>query len=380
MPPPRPSRFVPLALIGALAFGAAAPSQAVAPKKTPVVAGTGQKPFTAEEIARWKKTAGAVTIMRDKWGIPHVFGKTDADAVFGMLYAQAEDDFNRVELNYINAMGRLAEVEGEREIWRDMRMKLYIQPDDMRAKYAASPEWLKQLMIGFADGLNYYLYTHPEVKPKLLTRFEPWMALTFSEGSIGGDIESIELKDLEAFYGKRPQLARLDVNKGFDTEPRGSNGFAIAPKLSASGHALLMINPHTSFYFRPEIHMVSEQGLNAYGAVTWGQFFIYQGFNDKLGWMHTSGGGDVIDEYLETVSERDGKFFYKYGNEERPLRAVPIALPYKQPDGTMTSRVVTAYFTHHGPVVRSQDGKWVSVRMMDEPLKALTQSYIRTKA
>ena len=382
MPLPRPSRFVPLALIGALMLGAAAPSQAVAPKKTPVAAGTGQKPFTAEEIARWKKTAGAVTIMRDKWGIPHVFGKTDADAVFGMLYAQAEDDFNRVELNYINAMGRLAEVEGEGEIWRDLRMKLYIQPDDMRAKYAASPEWLRQLMIGFADGLNYYLYTHPEVKPKLLTRFEPWMALAFSEGSIGGDIESIELKDLEAFYNKRPQLARLDADagKGFDSEPRGSNGFAIAPRLSASGHALLMINPHTSFYFRPEIHMVSEQGLNAYGAVTWGQFFIYQGFNDKLGWMHTSGGGDVIDEYLETVSERDGKFFYKYGNEQRPLRAVPIALPYKQADGTMTSRVVTAYFTHHGPVVRSQDGKWVSVRMMDEPLKALTQSYTRTKA
>jgi len=371
-------------LIGAILLGAASPSQAVAPKKTPVVAGVAHKPFSAAEIARWKKTAAAVTIMRDKWGIPHVFGKRDADAVFGMLYAQAEDDFNRVELNYINALGRLAEVEGESQIWRDLRMKLYIQPDDMRAKYAASPAWLKQLMIGFADGLNYYLYTHPDVKPKLITRFEPWMALAFSEGSIGGDIESIELKDLEAFYGK-PQMAATPLAQqasgtGFDTEPRGSNGFAIAPRLSASGHALLMINPHTSFYFRPEIHMVSDEGLNAYGAVTWGQFFIYQGFNDKLGWMHTSGGGDVIDEYLETVVERGGKFFYKYGKQERAMRAVPIALPYKTPDGAMSSRVVTAYFTHHGPVVRSEGGKWVSVKMMDEPLKALTQSYIRTKA
>ncbi|MCC2955361.1 penicillin acylase family protein [Massilia sp. IC2-477] len=336
---------------------------------------------SALELARWKKTAARVTIMRDKWGIPHVFGKTDADAVFGLLYAQAEDDFNRVELNYINAMGRLAEVEGEKEVWRDLRMKMYITPADMQAKYAASPAWLKELMIGFADGVNYYLHTHPEVKPKLITRFEPWMALSFSEGSIGGDIESIDLKELERFYGKQPQQARVAMlDKGFDAEPRGSNGFAIAPKLSSSGNALLLINPHTSFYFRPEVHMVSEQGLNAYGAVTWGQFFIYQGFNDKAGWMHTSGGGDVIDEYLETVVEKGGKYFYKYGNEERPMQARTITLPYKTPSGAMASKTVTAYFTHHGPVVRAQDGKWVAVKMMDEPLKALTQSYSRTKA
>lgn len=379
MPLPRLSPSIAPLLIGAVLF-ATAPAQAAAPKKTPAAV-SAAKPFTAEEIARWKKTAQQVTILRDKWGVPHVYGKTDADTVFGTLYAQAEDDFNRVELNYINAMGRLAEVEGEGAIWRDLRMKLYIRPEEMRTQYAASPAWLKELMIAFADGLNYYLHTHPEVKPKLITRFEPWMALTFSEGSIGGDIETIELEDLESFYGKQPRLARLDdAGKGFDPEPRGSNGFAIAPRLSASGHALLMINPHTSFYFRPEVHMVSEQGLNAYGAVTWGQFFIYQGFNDKLGWMHTSGGGDVIDEYLETVVERGGKYFYRYGNQERPLRAVPIALPYRKPDGSMTSRVVTAWFTHHGPVVRAEDGKWVSVQMMDEPLKALTQSYLRTKA
>ena len=337
--------------------------------------------FSKAERARLQKTAQRVSILRDKWGIPHVFGKTDADAVFGMVYAQAEDDFNRVELNYINAMGRLAEVEGEAEIWRDLRMKLYIDPADLQAKYAASPAWLKKLMQGWADGLNWYLATHPQVKPKLLTRFEPWMALSFSEGSIGGDIESIDLKQLEAFYEKRPApaLAMADLGKGFDPEPSGSNGFAIAPRLTSGKHALLMINPHTSFYFRPELHMVSEEGLNAYGAVTWGQFFIYQGFNERLGWMHTSGGGDVIDEYLETVVERDGKLFYKYGSEERALRSKTIVLPYKTAGGT-ASRSVTAYFTHHGPVIREEGGKWVSVKMMDDPVHALQQSYGRTKA
>jgi acyl-homoserine-lactone acylase len=379
------SRLIASTVLGCAALGAIQLAQAAPAAATTATA-------NRAEVARWQKTAQRVTIMRDKWGIPHVFGKTDADAVFGMLYAQAEDDFNRVELNYINAMGRLAEVEGEKEIWRDLRMKMYIRPADMKAKYAASPEWLKKLMVGFADGLNFYLHTHPQVKPRLITHFEPWMALSFSEGSIGGDIESIDLKQLEAFYGKRPDLAlsgagfsrfdlaMADPAKGFDAEPSGSNGFAIAPKLTAGGHPLLLINPHTSFYFRPEIHVVSDEGLNAYGAVTWGQFFVYQGFNERLGWMHTSGGGDVIDEYLETVVDKDGKYFYKYGDALRPMRALPITLPYKSADGTMASRTVTAYFTHHGPVVRQQDGKWVSVKMMDSPTQALTQSYTRTKA
>ncbi|WP_313033185.1 penicillin acylase family protein [Massilia alkalitolerans] len=365
-----------LPTILACALGAAVPAFA-APAAAPAV----KQAASSAELARWKKTAARVTIMRDKWGIPHVFGKSDADAVFGLLYAQAEDDFNRVELNYINAMGRLAEVEGEKEVWRDLRMKMYITPADMQAKYAASPAWLKELMNAFADGLNYYLHTHPEVKPKLITRFEPWMALSFSEGSIGGDIESIDLNDLERFYGKQGEARKVAaLENGFDAEPRGSNGFAIAPKLSKTGNALLLINPHTSFYFRPEVHMVSEQGLNAYGAVTWGQFFIYQGFNDKAGWMHTSGGGDVIDEYLETVVEKGGKYFYQYGSEQRPVQARQITLPYRTPSGAMAGKTVTAYFTHHGPIVREEGGKWVAVRMMDEPLKALTQSYTRTKA
>lgn len=358
----------------ACALGVVLPPVVAAPHEPAVAVNAVSK----AEVARWARLAKRVTIMRDKWGIPHVFGKTDADAVFGLMYAQAEDDFNRVELNYINAMGRLAEVEGESEIWRDLRMKMYITPEGMKAKYAASPQWLKKLMNAFADGLNYYLYTHREVKPKLITRFEPWMALSFSEGSIGGDIESIDLKQLEQLYGKLPQVAQA-VDSGFGPEPRGSNGFAIAPRLSASGKALLLINPHTSFYFRPEVHVVSEEGLNAYGAVTWGQFFVYQGFNERAGWMHTSGGGDVIDEYLESVVQKDGKYFYRYDGKELPVTEVPVTLPYKTASGT-ASRTITAYFTHHGPVVREADGKWVSVKMMDEPLKALTQSYLRTKA
>src|SRR5256714_13488475 len=331
------------------------------------------------DLERYQQAARNVTITRDNWGIAHVHGKTDADAVFGMIYAQAEDDFNRVETNYINSMGRLAEAEGETAIWRDLRMKLYINPEDMKARYQSSPPWLQKLMNAWADGLNFYLEKHPEVKPRVIRHFEPWMALTFSEGSIGGDIETINLTQLQAFYGNDHATVALSEVSSFVTDPGGSNGIAISPTNTIGKHALLLINPHTSFYFRSELQMTSDEGLNAYGAVTWGQFFIYQGFNEHCGWMHTSSAVDAIDEYLETVTKNGEQFYYKYGNEERPVTTSVIKVPYKTILG-MSEKTFTVYRTQHGPIIRSENGKWVSVHLMEEPVKALTQSYSRTRA
>jgi acyl-homoserine-lactone acylase len=347
-----------------------------------------QQPST-QEVGRWQQQARNVTILRDDWGIPHISGKSDADAVFGLMYAQAEDDFNRVETNYLNSMGRLAEAEGPSAVYRDLRMKLFIDPDSMKVKYAASPAWLKKLMSAWADGLNYYLYKHPQVTPRAVARFEPWMALTFSEGSIGGDIERVNLRELETFYGDRAQVPQSTGGSGDGDggggdggnykEPSGSNGIAIAPSNTIDHRALLLINPHTSFFFRAEVQMTSDEGLNAYGAVTWGQFFVYQGFNERAGWMHTSSGVDAVDEYLETVTKRGDRFYYRYGGEERPVTQTRITVPYRTPTGMM-KREFTVYRTHHGPIVRDANGKWVSIRLMQEPLKALMQSYSRTKA
>jgi acyl-homoserine-lactone acylase len=335
-----------------------------------------QNTVNQEELTRWQQQAGDVTISRDKWGIAHIHGKTDADTVFGTLYAQAEDDFNRIEINYLNAMGRLAEAEGEGELFRDLRMKLFIDPVVLKQQYSESPVWLQSLMNAFADGLNYYLHTHPEVTPRVLNRFEPWMALSFSEGSIGGDIERVNLQLLQDFYGVSNMIAQLESPS--DGEPRGSNGFAIAPQNSASGNALLWINPHTSFFFRSELHMISDEGLNAYGAVTWGQFFIYQGFNENTGWMHTSSRADAIDEYLETIVEKRDGFYYEFGDEELKLTESQIVLPYKV-GNEMSSFEVTVYHSQNGPIIRELDGQWVSIALMQEPVKALTQSYNRTK-
>jgi acyl-homoserine-lactone acylase len=334
-------------------------------------------PACADDLARQKSIATHITITRDDWGIAHIHGHTDAQAVFGMVYAQAEDDFNRIEMNYLTALGRLSEAKGDRTLMQDLRARLYIDPADLQARFARSPAWLQTLMIAWADGLNFYIATHPQTHPKVLTHFEPWMALSFTEGSIGGDIEDISLPDLAHFYGwkKSASLARPDG------DPTGSNGIAIAPQNTIGHHALLLINPHTSFYFRSELQMTSDEGLNAYGAATWGQFFLYQGFNDHLGWMHTSSHADAIDQFAETIVHTNSHIFYRYGDETRPVETQQITIAYRNSSGGLSEKSFTTYRTRHGPIVAATpDGHWIAEAMMFDPVPALEQSYGLTKA
>lgn len=345
--------------------------------------------FTSAEITRWKQQAQRVTIIRDNWGIPHVYGKTDADAVFGLLYAQCEDDFKRVEMNYIEKLGRKSEVLGEKELYNDLYIRLIIDSADAVADYSKAPLWLKQLMNAWADGINYYLYTHPEVKPALLTRFKPWYTLLWTDGSIGaistGDVTE---QDVKIFYSNaQPLIASLLTNQqegelAFTNKERkhvdGSNGFAIAPSKTESGNAILYINPHTTFYFRPEVHINSEQGLNVYGAVTWGQFFIYQGFNSNCGWMHTSSNVDVSDMYAEEIKKSANGFVYKYNNKWLAVKQKRIVLKYKSETG-IQSTTITTFYTHHGPVMAKRGTQVISVKSNNRDMNGLMQSWLRTK-
>ncbi len=348
------------------------------------------------EGARWQAQAQRVEIIRDDYGVPHIYGKTDADAVFGLLYAQAEDDFPRIERNYLWAMGRLAEVQGESALYSDLRANLYMTRAEAEAAYAAAPEWLRELCRAFADGLNFYLATHPDVKPQRLTRFEPWMPFYFFEGSIGGDIESVPLDGIAAFYGRGraneadvPMVQAAAVTPPIAasvamlstpefTEPSGSNGWAISGSRTRSGHAMLLINPHTSFFFRGEVHVVSEEGLNVYGAVTWGQFFVYQGFNETTGWMHTTTRADFMDEYVQQVVRDGDALKYRYGDVLRTLETFDVTLNYRDGD-TLRSRSFPVYRTHQGPVTHVIDGHWATTRINWHPVDALRQSYLRMK-
>jgi acyl-homoserine-lactone acylase len=330
-----------------------------------------------KEINRLNLLAQDVTIIRDNWGIAHVYGKTDADAVFGMLYAQCEDDFNRIEMNYIEKLGRLAEVKGQSVLYNDLETRLLIDANEAKADFKKATPWLKKLLNSYADGINYYLCKHPEVKPLMLTHFEPWFPLLWTDGSIGAistaDLSNAELKD---FYGSNNKYTYVERKKDMQT---GSNGFAIAPSKTASGNAILYINPHTSFYFRPEIQINSEEGLNAYGAVTWGQFFIYQGFNENCGWMHTSSNVDVADMYAEKIVTKNKKLFYEYDSKLHPVIEKKINISYLE-NGKLIPKTFTTYFTNKGPIMAKRDGKWISLKSNNRSMKSLEQSWVRTKS
>ena len=334
--------------------------------------------ITTTEIARLQRLAQQVSITRDNWGIAHVYGTTDADAVFGMLYAQCEDDFKRVELNYIEKLGRLSEIKGQSVLYNDLEIKLLIDTEDAKADYKKAAPWLKKLLNSYADGINFYLYKHPEIKPALLTHFEPWFPLLWTDGSIGAiSTAGLSTGELKTFYsGNSDKVAYIEREKDVQT---GSNGFAIAPSKTASGNAILYINPHTTFYFRPEIQISSTEGLNAYGAVTWGQFFIYQGFNENCGWMHTSSNVDVADIYAEKIITKNNKLFYEYEKKLLPVIEKKITIKYLA-NGKLIPKIFTTYFTNHGPIMAKRDGKWISLKSYNRAMKSLEQSWIRTKS
>ena len=320
---------------------------------------------------QYKAQAKRVIIHRDEWGIPHIYGKTDADAVFGLMFAQCEDDFARVEMNYIEKLGRMSEVKGEKEQAYDLYIKLIIDANEAKEEYKTSPLWLKKLLNAYADGINYFLKTHPEIKPRLITHFEPWFPLLWTDGSIGaistGDITENETA---LFYGLTKQSAQVKYQNP-DEKLTGSNGFAVGPSLSSTGNSLLYINPHVTFYFRPEVHVNSEEGLSVYGAVTWGQFFVYQGFNKFNGWMHTSSQVDVADAYVETTRNNRGTMEYRLDGKWIPFKTKWISLG---------ARRIKTYYNHRGPILAARNGKWISVRSYNRARKSLIQSWLRTKS
>ena len=298
-----------------------------------------------------------VTIYRDTYGIPHVFGETDAATMFGFAYAQAEDNFWRIEDNYIRSLGRRTEVEGASGLTSDRRNRSLEIPRLAREEYTRLPRKMRALLDGFAAGLNAYLADHPDVHPRLLTRFEPWYPLAFIR---------YNYYQSGFFWGAGFRPSDLQVASGPDPlrEQLGSNGWVIGPSKSATGHAMLFINPHLSFFGPGQVyegHVNSkESGWNFTGYTRLGFPFPYVGHNESLGWVSTDNAGDQADLYVITTDSAQTR--YRYGNGYRPIITWAETLLVKS-DVALERRTVTFRKTHQGPLLGTRDGKPLALKM-----------------
>jgi acyl-homoserine-lactone acylase len=322
-------------------------------------------PFIIVVLAAWApaqridpdKLAQSVTIYRDRYGVPHVFGKTDASTVFGFAYAQAEDNFWRVEENFISALGRAAEVYGERRLDDDRRNRALEIPRLAREEYRRLDPKMRALCDAFAAGFNYYLATHPETSPRLLTKIEPWYTLAF-----------IRYNYFQNGFSRDPAL-----RSGFETAQAdraladniGSNGWVIGPSRSKTGHPMLLINPHLPFFGTGQVyegHVHSDEGWNFTGYTRFGFPFPYVGHNEDAGWVSTDNAADLEDVYAEVFDDPARPLAYRYGNSHR-LATERVENIRVKTDRGFEERSIKMIRTHHGPVLGKRDGKLLTIRM-----------------
>jgi penicillin amidase len=346
---------------------------------------------SSEDIEYLESVARSVTIYRDDFGVAHVHGPTDTAAAFGFAYAQAEDNFWQLEDNFIRAVGRAAEVHGEEALMDDWINRALEIPKLSVAEYQQSDLELRRLLDGFSDGLNYYVATHSDVERRLLDTFEPWYTLAFIRYLYyqRGFLFAARLPReayLEAFQNSTglepPATARLGEASPPSSE-RGSNSWAVTPRKSAGGHALLLINPHLPFFGPSQVyegHVMSDEGWNFSGYTRFGFPLPYVGFNENLGWASTDNAADLQDVYVETFDDPDNDLAYRYGDELQTAEQWTDILRYKTDSG-MKEHTASFRKTHHGPILAIQDGKPMSVRMakFEEP-GWLQQWYGMTRA
>ncbi len=338
-----------------------------------VVCGQAKRRSAAKDPAA---LAQDVTIYRDTYGVPHVFGRTDASTMFGFAYAQAEDNFWRVEQNFIYSLGRRAEVVGESGLNEDRRNRALEIPRLAKEEYERLDPQMRAICDGFAAGFNYYLTKHPEVHPRLLTKIEPWYTLAFIRYNYYQNGFSRD----QNLWTTEFQTAEIPRELKDNT---GSNGWVVGPSNSESGHALLFINPHLPFFGSGQVyegHVHSDEGWNFTGYTRFGFPFPYVGHNDNGGWVSTDNAADLEDVYLETFDDPKRPLAYKYGTGYR-IATERVEEILVKTATSMETRRLKMLKTHHGPVVAAKDGKLITLRMAKfESDGWLRQWYDMTKA
>ena len=326
-------------LLGILALVTAAPSldAQARPSKT--------------DLARWSRLAREVTIHRDRYGVPHVHGRTDAATSFGMAYARAEDRFPETEPFYLQALGRLSEAEGENGYaWDIVHRALRLEVLG-REEYERADPGIKAVVDAWADGTNYFLYRHPEVRPRVPLRYEGWMAFVMYRAfAISPDPETVDLR----------ALARI-VEPKKRPEPDGSNMWAVSAAKSASGYPMLFANPHTPMLPVYESHWISDEGWNVTGLTAYAQTIVpVMGHNTELGWALTVNNSDMVDVWEEVFDDPARPLAYRYGDGYRTAIEWPDSIRVRTTTGFEVRQIVLKR-THHGPILGERNGKQLAV-------------------
>ena len=333
--------------------------------------------FTIAEKLAWAKQAKGIEIIKDKWGVPHIYTNTDADAVFGMMYVQCEEYFSKVEDVIISKMGRESEVLGKASVYKDLWTRFYIDSLKAEQLYLSASPSIKKLCDAYAAGINYYMLTHPNVKPKLLHRIKPWMPFLNNIPSLtNSNLTDADIKKMYPSFISNSTSANV-IEK--DDPKAGSNGWAISGKHTKDKNAILLINPHSEFYNRIEVQLVSKEGLNVYGAPFLGEYSIFQGFNEFCGWMHTVTLSDAKDLFIENTKLLNGSYVYEYDNNWLPVDSSNIFIKYKNGD-KLDSISFVIYKTIHGPVVAKRNNKWIAAKTINENIELLNVHWSITKS
>jgi penicillin amidase len=331
--------------------------------------------------AKAEKIARSVTIYRDSYGVPHIYGPTDASCVFGYIYAQAEDNFWQIEDSYIRALGRASELYGERTLSDDMLNRALEIPRLARAEYDRTSGRTRELSDALADGLNYFLAHNPQVKPRLITHFEPWHSFAFSRftiyqqfiyGKSGLKVDEIKtaVQALDSSGAAASTTVSMNIPLNGVDQPEeepivGSNMWTVTPSKSVSGHALLFINPHQPFFGAGqwyEGHVHSAEGWNLSGASFFGSPYPSIGHNEYLGWSHTVNDPDIVDLFIEKFDDSKNPLAYRYGDTHRTATEWTDTIAVKTAKG-VEPRSFKFRKTHHGPIVSVREGKPLAVKL-----------------
>ena len=325
-------------------------------------------------------------IIRDKWGVPHIFGKTDADASFGFGYAHAEDDWKHIQESLMGARGMTSQYKGKGSAPQDYLYDLFKVREAVEAKYESDlkPE-TRAIVKAYAAALNLYgVENADKVAPGLLPVTEhdivagyTWMTPFFYR--LDGKLEELFTDENKPAVSPWQQQSALNLPEAV----RGSNGFAIAPSRSDDGHTRLIVNSHqpmNGLYAWYEAHMVSEEGLNIAGGSFPGTPILAQGVTPNLGWTHTVNQPDLVDVYALDVNQEKKPTQYRLDGQWRDFEItkskfrVKLFGPFSLP---ITRDVL---WSEHGPVLETPTGHYAIKFAGLQEVTAVQQWYEMGKA